>query len=125
MSKEVSNIVIKEGLATSWLERLHEYNEEEFITQNTSEKFPGIPRVHIPLYIRTSHFKLPNDISLPVIMVGPGTGVAPFRGFIRERLLMARNGSKVGPTVLFFGCRNKNKVPNTFLILGFDIRRRI
>jgi len=51
-------------------------------------------------------FHVPADASVPMILVGPGTGLAPLRGFIQERAEMKKAGKSVGETVLFFGCRN-------------------
>lgn len=48
-----------------------------------------------------NHFKLPEDDNTPVIMVGPGTGIAPFRAFVQER----DNRDAEGKNWLFFGDR--------------------
>ncbi|MGF1553963.1 MAG: sulfite reductase flavoprotein subunit alpha [Paracoccaceae bacterium] len=50
---------------------------------------------------RNKRFRLPEDGAVPVIMIGPGTGVAPFRAFLEERRAV---GAK-GPAWLFFGER--------------------
>ncbi|MEM9444475.1 MAG: assimilatory sulfite reductase (NADPH) flavoprotein subunit [Verrucomicrobiota bacterium] len=54
----------------------------------------------VPSFVnRNKNFKLPEDYNTPIIMVGPGTGVAPFRAFVEER---ATVGAK-GKSWLFFG----------------------
>ena len=56
----------------------------------------------VPVYVQENpHFRLPDD-DVPIIMVGPGTGVAPFRAFLQEREARAA----AGRSWLFFGERN-------------------
>lgn len=63
----------------------------------------------IPVHVRHSNFKLPSDPSKPIIMIGPGTGVAPFRAFIQERAEQVKKQDNLGETVLFYGCRRKDE----------------
>ena len=60
---------------------------------------PALEAGPVQATITTSHFRLPADPATPVIMCGPGTGIAPFRAFLQERAAL---GTK-GRAWLFFG----------------------
>lgn len=78
------------GVATSYLASLQ----------------PG-DKLHVA--IRPSHasFHLPVDSeNTSIVLIGAGTGLAPFRGFIQERAAMLSAGRKLAPALLFFGCRH-------------------
>ena len=54
----------------------------------------------LPIYVKpNTHFRLPADPAVPIIMIGPGTGVAPFRAFMQERDALGTQGR----SWLFFG----------------------
>jgi sulfite reductase (NADPH) flavoprotein alpha-component len=56
----------------------------------------------VPVFPNTSKFRLPEDSNTPILMVGPGTGIAPFRAFLQER---QATGAK-GKNWLFFGSQH-------------------
>ncbi|XP_045475185.1 NADPH--cytochrome P450 reductase isoform X2 [Harmonia axyridis] len=86
---------VNKGVATTWL--------KEKIPQEGAEPYK------VPIFIRKSQFRLPSKTKTPIIMIGPGTGFAPFRGFIQERNEARESGKPVGDTILYFGCRKKSE----------------
>lgn len=97
--------VVEGGLATTALA-----SRCEAFTSNCS---PAAVLVMPRQSDANSYFRPPSSLSQSYVMVGPGTGVAPFRGFLRERAAQLERVSvdieKVGSTMLFFGCREAEK----------------
>jgi methionine synthase reductase len=91
------------GLCTSWLNYLCGNPEfsDDLITLESKNIF-------IPIFANPSHdFHLPSDQSSSIIMVGPGTGVAPFIGFLKQRYQLSLQKKKLGSAWLFTGFRNQ------------------
>ncbi|XP_027717482.1 NADPH--cytochrome P450 reductase [Vombatus ursinus] len=87
---------VNKGVATNWLRA----------------KEPALENGHkatVPMFVRKSQFRLPFKPTTPVIMIGPGTGIAPFVGFIQERAWLKEQGKEVGETVLYYGCRRADE----------------
>ncbi|XP_030625265.1 methionine synthase reductase isoform X2 [Chanos chanos] len=103
----------RRGLCTGWLADLvspilQPYGKTQAPTESSAPL--SLPKVNVRLRPGSS-FRLPSDNSLPVVMVGPGTGVAPFIGFLqqREKELEENQEAAFGETWLFFGCRHKDR----------------
>ncbi|XP_013866594.1 nitric oxide synthase 1 [Austrofundulus limnaeus] len=79
---------IHHGVCSSWLNRIEKGEM-------------------VPCFVRSApSFQLPKDNKAPCILVGPGTGIAPFRSFWQQRLFdLEQNGIKSCPMILVFGCR--------------------
>uniref|UniRef100_A0A8C7ZDM9 nitric-oxide synthase (NADPH) n=1 Tax=Oryzias sinensis TaxID=183150 RepID=A0A8C7ZDM9_9TELE len=79
---------IHHGVCSSWLNRIEKGEM-------------------VPCFVRSApSFQLPKDDQAPCILVGPGTGIAPFRSFWQHRLYnLEHNGIKSCPMILVFGCR--------------------
>lgn len=123
------------GLATNFISSIKMEKNGEQPTGANDPRF-GTPKYQLtgprgvytkdgqyraPIHIRRSNFRLPTSPKIPVIMVGPGTGVAPFRSFVQDRVCSAEKAMEKGGKSaeealkdwgniwLFYGCRRANE----------------
>ncbi|CAN6574472.1 unnamed protein product [Malus baccata var. baccata] len=89
---------------------------ESFITVHPSEMENQLPDtcVYVPVWFQKGSLP-PLRPSLPLILIGPGTGCAPFCEFVEERAIQSLTES-TGPVIFFFGCRNED---NDFMYKDF------
>ncbi|RHY21623.1 hypothetical protein DYB32_009757 [Aphanomyces invadans] len=112
----------RRGLCTSWLEELAQ-------PLLATCAVPLSKKLTVPIFHHpTKDFTLPANPSYPLILVGPGTGVAPFVGFAQHRQLQHADDSEscgywrgshavelvedefvLGPIDVFFGCRDRSQ----------------
>ncbi|KAI8337284.1 hypothetical protein BC941DRAFT_397347 [Chlamydoabsidia padenii] len=119
--------VYHQGVATPWLDRLS--GKAPFKNSNAQQQQSSLSSseavAKIPIFTRPNNaFVLPNDTQRPLILVGPGTGIAPLRGFVQhrqeQRLIRQRMGGigahpsrdiakEFGPIHVYDGCRDRTK----------------
>ncbi|XP_025904342.1 methionine synthase reductase [Nothoprocta perdicaria] len=99
------------GVCTGWLAEL--VGPLLHTSKNIQDAKGGSPLTEkIPIFARPScTFHLPADPSVPFMMVGPGTGISPFIGFLqhRQKLREEHKDWEFGETWLFFGCRHQDR----------------
>jgi sulfite reductase alpha subunit-like flavoprotein/nitric oxide synthase oxygenase domain/subunit len=66
------------------------------------------PGAKVRISVRTSSFRPPTDPLAPMLMVGPGTGVAPLIAFLHYREALLQQETQLGDACLYFGCRDRN-----------------
>mmetsp|Transcript_29658 Transcript_29658/g.70481 ORF Transcript_29658/g.70481 Transcript_29658/m.70481 type:complete len:743 (-) Transcript_29658:136-2364(-) len=80
-------------------------------------KFTGVCSGHLAsskvgdtvrAFVRESTFRLPRRTERPIVMLGPGTGIAPMRALLQERRHGRSNGVDHGKSVLYFGCKDRS-----------------
>lgn len=88
VKRRTGELNTRDGVATTWLESL------------------AIGSL-IPLNVKPTDFRLPASLETPIIMIGPGTGISPFIGFLKEREFCLEKRLSIGPALLFYGCRKR------------------
>ncbi|KUJ13350.1 NADPH-cytochrome P450 reductase [Mollisia scopiformis] len=101
------------GLTTNYLRALTESDISGVLNssgkyQLPSQRIESTP-VRAALHVRQSHFRLPKTPETPIIMIGPGTGVAPFRAFLQDRVFAKQQLQQLGKSILFTGCRRRDE----------------
>mmetsp|Transcript_80636 Transcript_80636/g.121201 ORF Transcript_80636/g.121201 Transcript_80636/m.121201 type:complete len:716 (-) Transcript_80636:60-2207(-) len=78
-------------------------------------KFQGVCSTHLAsantvrVFVRPSTFRLPKDTAKPILMIGPGTGIAPMRALLQERRHQRLvQKKKIGKNILYFGCKKRS-----------------
>ena len=107
-------LVHRKGVCTPWLDLVS--GQVPAAASLSNELAPVISSpanaLLVPIFPHPSKdFLVPEDLSIPWIMVGPGTGVAPFVGFCKHRkhMLARDKPAAVGAAWLFYGCRHRER----------------
>ncbi|KAJ9601835.1 hypothetical protein L9F63_000017, partial [Diploptera punctata] len=110
-------IGLRYGICTGWLDSATtpiQLNKSgtDLLLEGISNLSLHDNTIKIPVYLRKNMgFTLPTDPTLPLILIGPGTGVAPYIGFLQHRAIEKQTRTEIdfGEIWLFFGCRYKDR----------------
>ena len=90
----------------------------EYATEN-GNIFKGLTSAYIQnllpsqskcrIFVRPSSFRLPKKLSTPIVMIGPGTGIAPMRALLQEREEQGNKKNTNSTNILYFGCQSIKK----------------
>lgn len=114
----------RKGVATPWMDKITQLIPSR--TTPTNVEIAVKEDIKVPMYIRqnANAFVLPQETERPLVLIGPGTGIAPFVGFLEHRqtqrnirLSMGGIGHQptqqirdaFGPTYVYYGFREKSK----------------
>lgn len=91
--------LIRDGLVSGYLEQIH----KSHLAAGGNGPIPDTTMC----FVKDSNFVMPATHDVPILMVGPGTGVVPFIGFMQEREKCQKSDDSVqlGSASLYFGCR--------------------
>lgn len=101
----------EEGLCTGWLTGIAEKwsVELDLATSMTSLSLNEVRWQKVPIYLRkNATFRFPESLNVPIIMIGPGSGIAPFLSYLqwRREAILQSSKADISETWLFTGCRH-------------------
>ncbi|RDD45610.1 Methionine synthase reductase [Trichoplax sp. H2] len=99
---------LREGLCSGWLQSITKHLHSPQLSHGNNV---GTVKIGISSR-RNQNFNLPNDKSTPLIMIGAGTGISPYVGFLEHRWLIENDMAQTahyGSWLLFYGCRHKDR----------------
>jgi NADPH-ferrihemoprotein reductase len=99
--------VLREGVATSYLSLTVPAFDDDERGEHYKTFFPTVAAG----VMQNSGFSLPDNPSIPIVMIAGGCGIAPFRSFLEERLYLAQTvveDNSLGEAYLFFGVRHED-----------------
>ena len=93
-------------LGTVWAPALSGRGQFRGVASTWLQALPPGARVSASIRTPNPPFAPAADPAVPMLLIGPGTGIAPFRGFLEERAAQQAAGQRVTPVQLYFGCRH-------------------